>query len=75
MYLKKAKMQTRNKANQLRDAGVEPEVDVLPRIKRECIERMKNYRDPDRLNAPHIKFLKSVALSKGTLITKHGTAV
>ena len=56
-------MQTRNKANQLRDTGVEPQVDVLPRIKRECIERMKNYRDPDRVNAPYIKFLKSLKKS------------
>ncbi len=56
-------MQTRNKANQLRDAGVEPQVDVLPRFKRECIERMKNYRDPDRLNAPYVKFLKSLKKS------------
>jgi hypothetical protein len=56
-------MQTRNKANQLRDAGVEPQVDILPRIKRECIERMKNNKDPDCLNAPYIKFLKSLKKS------------
>lgn len=48
-------MQTRNKATQMRDAGVEPEVDVFPRIKREYVERMKNYRDPDQLNAPLAK--------------------
>ena len=54
-------MQTRNKANQLREAGIEPEVDVFPRIKREYVERMKNYRDPDQLNAPLIKLRETIS--------------
>lgn len=51
-------MQTRTKATQMREAGVEPNVDVFPRIKREYVERMKNYRDPDQLNAPIAIFIK-----------------